>query len=56
MNKKTKYSLEFRLNIVRFYLSGQGSMTAASKYFNVHKSIVSQWIAAYRMHGIDGIT
>ncbi|HFW2888805.1 TPA: IS3 family transposase [Salmonella enterica subsp. enterica serovar Potsdam] len=56
MNKKTKYSLEFRLNVVKFYLSGQGSMNATSKHFNVHKSIVSQWVASYQMHGIDGIT
>ncbi|EAA9727544.1 IS3 family transposase [Salmonella enterica subsp. enterica serovar Typhimurium] len=56
MNKKTKYSLEFRLNVVKFYLSGQGGMTVTSKHFNVHKSIVSQWVAAYQKHGVDGIT
>lgn len=56
MNKKTKYSLEFRLNVVKFHLSGQGSMNAASKQFNLHKSIFSQWVASYRVHGIDGIT
>lgn len=56
MNKKTQYSFEFCLNVVKFYRSSQGSMNAASKHFNLHTSIVSQCVASSRMHGIEGIT
>ena len=52
---KPKYSLEFRLSVVKYYLEGHGDRRTGSK-FGVNRNTVSQWVASYEQHGIDGIT
>lgn len=50
------YTLEFRIAVVKNYLSGQGGMTRTAVHFGLRKSTVSHWIASWKLHGIDGIT
>ena len=52
---KPKYSLEFRHSVVKFYLEGNGARKTGKK-FGVCRDTVSQWVASYEQHGIDGIT
>lgn len=52
---KPKYSLEFRLSVINFYLSGNGARKA-QQVFGVNRDTISQWVASYQQHGIDGIT
>ena len=53
---KPKHSLEFRIAVINYYLSGQGGTTRTAAHFSIHKSTVSHWVASWKMHGIDGIT
>ncbi|EDX5730641.1 TPA: transposase [Salmonella enterica] len=50
------YTLEFRIAVVNYYLSGQGGMKKTAAHFGLHKSTVSHWVASWQLHGIDGIT
>lgn len=54
---RAKFSLETRVAVVQHYLSGNGGgMRRTANFFGMHKSTVSQWVAAYQQHGIDGLT
>lgn len=50
------YTLEFRIAVVKYYLSGQGGIKRAAAHFGLHNSTVSHWVASWQLHGIDGIT
>ncbi|MFN3071955.1 IS3 family transposase [Serratia sp. J2] len=50
-----KHSLEFRLSVVNFYLSGNG-YKKTGQVFGIHRDTVSQWVNAFQQHGVDGIT
>ena len=52
---KPKYSLEFRVAVVDYCLSGNGTRKAAKK-FGANRDTIHQWVASYQQHGIDGIT
>lgn len=43
---KPNYTLEFRISVVKYYLSGQGGMTRTAAHFGIHKSTVSDWVAS----------
>lgn len=49
-----KYSLEFKLNVVNFYLKGN-ELRTTSQYFSIDSSLIRRWCSAYRLHGIEGI-
>lgn len=53
---KPHYTLEFRIAVVKYYLSGKGGMKRTAAHFGLHKSTVSHWVASWQLHGIDGIT
>ncbi|HFS3072479.1 TPA: helix-turn-helix domain-containing protein, partial [Escherichia coli] len=50
------YTLEFRIAVVNYYLSGLGCMKKTAAHFGLHKFTVSHWVASWQLHGIDGIT
>ncbi len=50
------YTLEFRIAVVKYYLSGKGGIKRTAAHFCLHKSTVSHWVASWQLHGIDGIT
>ena len=49
-----KYSFDFKLKVVKFYLNGNGYCSTAD-YFNVDQSTVRKWVKAYQYHGKSGI-
>lgn len=49
-----KYTLEFKLAVIRSYEQGNGSKIVAQR-FEIDHSTVRKWVAAYRRHGVDGI-
>ena len=49
-----KYSLDFKLEVISFYLSGYG-YTSTANHFNILNSAVRNWVKRYKYHGIKGI-
>jgi len=50
-----KYSQDFKLEVVEYYLSGFGSNQVGHK-FGVHRSDVAKWVAIYNKYGIEGLS
>ncbi len=50
-----KYSLEFKLTVVKFYLSGQGGFKRTARKFDIDYSIIRKWVSFYKQHGIKGL-
>ena len=49
-----KYSDEFRLAVVQYYLAGNGS-TRTADHLSISDSLVRRWVTRYRLHGESGI-
>lgn len=49
-----KYTDEFKLQIVQYYLQGNG-LRQTAKQFGLHHSTVLRWTSRYLLHGEDGI-
>ena len=49
-----KYSQEFKLKVVQYYLSGFGSKTTGHK-FNINPSSVEEGVKSYNQHGETGL-
>lgn len=49
-----KYSFEFKLKVVKFYLKGHGYDSTAD-HFNILSSAVRKWVKAYQYHGRSGL-
>ena len=56
MARKRKYSDELILEIVLRYLSHQYSFKNIADQYRVCKGDVQKWVAAYKEHGIEGLT
>jgi Transposase and inactivated derivatives len=50
-----KYSLQDKLNAVRYYLAGLGSQRQTARKFSVAHVQLRRWIAAYQHHGESGL-
>lgn len=50
-----KYSQEFKLKVVQYYLSGFGRNQTGNK-FGVHHSDVAKWVAIYDKYGAQGLS
>jgi transposase len=51
----SKYSKEFKLEVINFYLSGRGGLKATAYKYSVHHSHVSKWVSAFKAHGEDSL-
>ena len=52
----SKYSSEFKLKVIRYYLEENHSYLECMKKFDIPaKSILSKWIHKYELHGVEGI-
>ena len=51
----TKFSTDFKLSVVKFYLENNVSKHEIAKQFGVIKSEVIKWIALYENHGESGL-
>ena len=52
----SKYSSEFKLKVIQYYLEEKHSYSECMKKFNIPtKSILNKWIHKYVTHGVEGI-
>lgn len=50
-----KYSQEFKLKVVRYSLDAKSSSRKTGVYFNIHESLVRQWVAQFKNHGEESL-
>ena len=51
----TKYSAEFKLQVVQHYLTQEVGATKTAKHFGIDQPTVRAWVALYRTHGDAGL-
>ena len=51
MGRKSKYSKELKLSIVKRYLDGEGSIISLAKEINTNHSVVHEWVRQYNAYG-----
>ena len=52
----SKYSLEFKLNVVKYCIEEQHGFKEAAKHFNIPaKENVQKWVRRYQEHGVAGL-
>lgn len=47
----SKYTAQFKLEVIQYYLSGRGGYKTTGDYFGILESAVRQWVKAYQYHG-----
>lgn len=50
-----RYSQQVKLVVVQAYRSGELGWKATAKIHDVEPSSLRKWVAAYAVHGIDGV-
>lgn len=50
-----KYNKQFKLQIVKQYLSGAVGYERFSHEHDVGRTLIRRWVASYRQHGRDGL-
>lgn len=53
MPKKEKIRAEEKIRIVKAYINGAISQSAAAEELGVHKSVVDDWVRLYQVEGIE---
>ena len=54
--KNNNYSLDFKLNVVDLYLTGEMSYQELSNQFKINNpSIIARWVIDFRNQGLDGL-
>ena len=54
--KNNKYTLEFKLNTVNLYLTGEMSYQSLANNLKINNpSIITRWVTEYREKGIEGL-
>lgn len=51
----SKYSSEFKLEAVQYYLDGKGGFLATAKHFGVNHELLRGWVKKYQQHGLEGL-
>ena len=56
MSRKRKYSDEFRLSVVKEYLSGtNGGFETLSRKYEMPQAQLRRWVHLYEQHGAEGL-
>ena len=54
--ENTQYTLEFKLNVVNLYLTGEMSYQSLANNLKINNpSIITRWVTEYREKGIEGL-
>ena len=54
--ENTQYTLEFKLNVVNLYLTGEMSYQSLANKLKINNpSIITRWVTEYREKGIEGL-
>ena len=52
MSRRRKYTTEFKLNVVREYLSGQnGGYRMLAQKYGIPPSVLKRWVGLFKTHG-----
>ena len=51
----SKYSTEFKLQVVKYYEENHCGYDTTAKYFNVGYGCVQRWVNKYKVHGVKGL-
>lgn len=51
----SKYSYEFKLEVVRYYIATNGSRRSVGAYFSISLEHVRKWVDIYNLFGEDGL-
>ena len=51
----SKYSNEFKLEVVEYYLNNNIGYSSTSKHFRVNHEVLRGWIKKYQQHGPEGL-
>lgn len=52
----SKYTKEFKLEVVKHYVSGQSGFRVTANKFSVSRSLVRKWVDVYKCLGLKGFT
>ena len=50
-----KYSVEFKLEVVKYYEKNKCGYDTTAKHFNVGFACVQRWVNKYKVHGVKGL-
>ena len=50
-----KYSVEFKLEVVKYYEENRCGYETTAKHFNVGFACVQRWVNKYKVHGVKGL-
>lgn len=50
-----KYKTEFKLEIVKSFLTGEGGAKLLARQWSVPEEKIRTWVSHYRLHSIDGL-
>lgn len=50
-----KYSVEFKLELVKYYEENRCVYEITAKHFNVDFACVQRWVNIYKVHGVKGL-
>jgi len=51
----SKYTKQFKVTVVEHYLSGTEGLKLVSKSYGIAHTLLSRWVAMYRLRGVDGL-
>lgn len=51
----SKYSVEFKLEVVKYYEENRCGYETTAKHFNVGFACVQRWVNKYKVHGVKGL-
>lgn len=51
----SKYSVEFKLEVVKYYEENRCGYEITAKHFNVGFACVQRWVNKYKVHGVKGL-
>lgn len=54
MTRRFPYSVEYKLDVIHHFLSGNGHESTAY-FFKITPSLVRKWVKMYQQHGVDGL-
>lgn len=51
----SKFSNQFKLEVVEYYINGNGGYSAISKQYGVNHELLRRWVKKYQQHGPEGL-
>lgn len=51
----SKFWNQFKLEVVEYYINGNGGYSAISKQFGVNHEVLRRWVKKYQQHGPEGL-